>query len=95
MFLKDSQKTKDKRRHRRLMLVAGYLLDDAVLLSRDLRGYEDITSAHVVSAAFGRYQLRIGEAEATEYLRAALVQRNYTFDHLPEPAAPAGEGEEN
>lgn len=84
--------SKDKRRHRQLMAVADSLIEKATFLaSVSSRAYEQVTPAHVVSAAFGRYQLRVEEAEATEYLRAVLVQRNHPFDHLPESAPAAGE----
>jgi hypothetical protein len=94
MFNKEMRRR--QRRHRQLMEVTSSLID-AVMRFSPLTSvrYEEVTPVHVVSAAFGRYQLRVEEPEATEHLRAALVLRGYSFGHLPSIPAAAVEKAEN
>ena len=75
-------KIREGRRHRRLMRVATELVRRAegALASAPV---QTVTADHVAILAFGRYQFRISEAEAADYLAAALVVRGHSTDHLP------------
>ncbi|RSS17477.1 hypothetical protein EF914_24945 [Streptomyces sp. WAC05458] len=77
------QKMRAKQRHTRLMRVAGDLIDPA---TRKASRPEDVTTAQVACLAFARYQLRIDEDEAADYLAAALVAHGYSTEHRPATA---------
>ncbi|MEU1106565.1 hypothetical protein ABZ408_37245 [Streptomyces tibetensis] len=70
-----------KRRHSRLMRVANHLIREAAVLSSEAA--TRVTTAEVACLAFARYQLRIDDEEAADYLAAALVARGYSSDHRP------------
>ncbi|MFB7852916.1 hypothetical protein ACFC34_38690 [Streptomyces sp. NPDC056053] len=57
------------RRHARLMRAADFLI-----LGQDT---EALVASDLVALAFGRYQLRIDEAEAVDYLNVGLVRRSH------------------
>lgn len=78
------QKMRARQRHTRLMAVAHHLIRDAAVTSSS--GPEKVTTAQVACLAFARYQLRINDEEAADYLAAALVARGYSTDHRPASA---------
>ncbi|MCX5345898.1 hypothetical protein [Streptomyces atratus] len=57
-------------RHARLMRAA-----DSLIFGQDT---EALAAGDLIALAFGRYQLRIDEAEAVDYLNAGLVRRGHT-----------------
>ncbi|MEV6165705.1 hypothetical protein AB0L71_28095 [Streptomyces sp. NPDC052052] len=57
-------------RHARLMRAA-----DSLIYGQDTK---ELTAADLIALAFGRYQLRIDETEAVDYLNAGLVRRGRT-----------------
>ncbi|MFI9311577.1 hypothetical protein [Streptomyces triculaminicus] len=72
-------------RHARLMGVAEDLVREAGM--KQTRSPQEVSSVEVACLAFARYQLRIDEAEAADYLAAALVARGYSTDHWPAASA--------
>jgi hypothetical protein len=78
------KKMRARQRHTRLMGVAEHLIRDAAVTSSS--GPEKVTIAQVACLAFARYQLRINDDEAADYLAAALVARGYSTDHRPAAA---------
>ncbi|GGR45820.1 hypothetical protein [Streptomyces netropsis] len=77
-----------RKRHIRLMNVASHLVREAEsrLMGEPSR-VTAVTAVEVATLAFGRHELRIEEAEATDYLAAALVDRGHSIDHLPAVSA--------
>ncbi|MFF4933552.1 hypothetical protein ACFY2H_32365 [Streptomyces griseofuscus] len=72
--------------HRRLMHVAC-----KVVARHATCGDPDTAStAEIVALAFGEHQMRITDAEALDYLNAALADRGYPL----RPAAPQAGGED-
>ncbi|MCF3105412.1 hypothetical protein IPZ58_28040 [Streptomyces roseoverticillatus] len=76
-------------RHTRLMGVAEDLVREAGMKQAltQTTSPQEVTLAEVACLAFARYQLRIDEAEAADYLAAALVARGYSTDHWPAASA--------
>ncbi|WP_328743582.1 hypothetical protein OG436_39310 (plasmid) [Streptomyces caniferus] len=74
-----------RQRHNRLMSAAEHLIREAVL--KPTTSPEQVTATQVACLAFARHEMRIDEAEAADYLAAALVERGYNTDHMP--AVPA------
>ncbi|WP_367140723.1 MULTISPECIES: hypothetical protein [Streptomyces] len=74
-----------RQRHARLMGVAEDLVWEAGM--KQTRSPKDVSPVQVACLAFARYQLRIDEAEAADYLAAALVARGYSTDHWPAASA--------
>ncbi|WP_424893291.1 hypothetical protein [Streptomyces sp. XH2] len=72
-----------RQRHSRLMGVAEDLVREAGVKQVP----EKVSPVEVACLAFARYQLRIDEAEAADYLAAALVARGYSTDHWPAASA--------
>ncbi|MER6103707.1 hypothetical protein ABT115_15620 [Streptomyces sp. NPDC001832] len=60
---------RSSRRHARLMRAA-----DSLIFGKDT---EALTAGDLIALAFGRFQLRIDEAEAVDYLNAGLVRRGH------------------
>lgn len=74
MSWKEHRARKDAdRRHKQLLLAARHVVSRGTLDRR----IEDIDLAEVVAIAFGRYQLRITNEEALDYLNAVLAERGY------------------
>ncbi|MFF3735177.1 hypothetical protein ACFYXM_34130 [Streptomyces sp. NPDC002476] len=69
-------KYRARRRHARLMEIAEHLVRQASAEA------EKVTCAQLAAVVFGRYQLRVEEAEAADFLAAALVEGGYSIDHL-------------
>lgn len=69
------------RRHARLMRAA-----DSLIYGQDT---EALVADDLVALAFGRYRLRIDEAEAVDYLNAGLVHRGHPR-RLATPAPETG-----
>ncbi|GHB11972.1 hypothetical protein GCM10010330_77550 [Streptomyces tendae] len=78
------EKLRARKRHARLMKVATDLVRDASVISSEDAGR--VTTAQVACLAFARYEMRIDDTEAADYLAAALVSRGYSSDHRPAPA---------
>ncbi|MFD5398581.1 hypothetical protein ACFWJW_30770 [Streptomyces sp. NPDC127097] len=74
-----------RQRHVRLMSVAEHLIREAVL--KPTTSPEQVTAMQVACLAFARHEMRIDEAEAADYLAAALVERGYSTDHWPAVSA--------
>ncbi|KKD10998.1 hypothetical protein ACQ9AR_33410 [Streptomyces lividans] len=78
------EKIRARRRHARLMKVATSLVREATVISSEHAGR--VTTAQIACLAFARYEMRIDDTEAADYLAAALVARGYSTDHRPAPA---------
>ncbi|MGW4551733.1 hypothetical protein ACWEN4_36135 [Streptomyces violaceorubidus] len=78
------EKLRAKKRHARLMKVATTLVREATVISPDHAGR--VTTAQVACLAFARYEMRLDDNEAADYLAAALVARGHSTDHRPSPA---------
>ncbi|MEU8740629.1 hypothetical protein [Streptomyces halstedii] len=63
------KKLRTNQRHARLMRAADFLIFD--------HDTDELAAADLIALAFGRYQIRITEAEAVEYLNAGLVRRGH------------------
>ncbi|MFD9192963.1 hypothetical protein ACFWCA_32715 [Streptomyces phaeochromogenes] len=61
------------RRHAQLLRAAHSVVSRGTLD----RSVQDIAPAEVVAVAFGRYELRITEDEALDYLNAVLAERGF------------------
>ncbi|MEU0069522.1 hypothetical protein ABZ027_08255 [Streptomyces sp. NPDC006332] len=59
------------RRHRQLLLAANHVVNRSVLD----RSVEQAAPAEIAAIAFGRYELRISDDEALDYLNAVLAER--------------------
>lgn len=74
MSWKEHRARKDAdRRHKQLLVAARHVVSRGTLDRR----IEDIDLAEVAAVAFGRYQLRITEDEALDYLNAVLAERGF------------------
>ncbi|MEU0587246.1 hypothetical protein [Streptomyces sp. NPDC006132] len=63
------------RRHRQLLRAANH-----VVSRRALNGQiEQADPAEIIAIAFGRYELRIDDDEALDYLNAVLAERGYAL----------------
>ncbi|MGK5545694.1 hypothetical protein ACSNOH_13320 [Streptomyces sp. URMC 127] len=80
----------ERQRHSRLMGVAEDLVREVGMkqaLTTSPQEVSPVEPVEVACLAFARYQLRIDEAEAADYLAAALVARGYRTDHWPAASA--------
>ena len=66
IFHKRAARRADDRRHKQLLAAAEHVVSRGTLERR----IEDIDLSEVVAVAFGRYQLRITDDEALDYLNA-------------------------
>ncbi|MFJ6661602.1 hypothetical protein ACIQNG_35425 [Streptomyces sp. NPDC091377] len=74
-----------RQRHHRLMNAAERVVRDAELSLTS--STDQVTPTQVVWLAFARYRMRIDEAEAADYLAAALVARGHGTCHRPAASA--------
>lgn len=65
------------RRHHQLLCAANDVVSRRALLGQ----VEHTTPAEIVAIAFGRYELRIDEDEALDYLNAVLAERGFPLRH--------------
>lgn len=66
---------KQRRRHAQILLIAKGLVANSAKDANTARPLVD--AGDIQALAFGRYRLRVEEAEAAEYLNAALVEAGY------------------
>lgn len=73
LFPKRAARRADDRRHKKLMDATRHIVSRASLEHR----IKDIDLTEVVALAFGRYQLRITEDDALDYLNAVHAERGF------------------
>ena len=81
-------KMRAQQRHHRLMAAAQTLVREAEL--SPARHPQQVTYEEIAALAFARYQIRLNEAEAADYLAGALVTRRHDISHLPAVPEPQG-----
>lgn len=72
-----------ERRHRQLLRAAEHVVSRHIIDQQDT----PVDPAAVVAVAFGRYELRITEDEARDYLNAVHAERGYPL-RTADPSAP-------
>lgn len=82
-----NRKTKQAaaRRHSQLLRTA----NDVVSRGSLDRRIADLDPALIVALAFGRYELRVTDEEAIDYLNAALAERGFPLRYTDCPVEPS------